>query len=154
MKKFLIFFSLLLVAAIPFGFAMSDPFKVTDPNDPNFDPAKFEFNDYRDDKEMAGVLKVLFPIGTSIDKVDAILVGSGQAIRTSQKSNPYFNTLGGSVDQKIDSQKLIKEAKDIIHYGYEGKNPTFVWMIVVFYDDQDHVMQIICRNEVVFEERE
>ena len=54
-----------------------NPFKVTDPHDPNFDPMKFKFGFSRE-KEVE-VFKVIFPIGTKKEFVDQVLIEAGNA---------------------------------------------------------------------------
>jgi hypothetical protein len=70
------------VAVLSTGaFFMSDLFKVTDPDDPRFDPARFAFADY---KKAPGVLSKallkMFPPGTDKELVESILVTKAGAI--------------------------------------------------------------------------
>ncbi len=53
-----------------------DPFKVTDPNDPRFNPDKFSFADYNqmDSPELRKALKKTFPLGTPKKYVNKVLV--------------------------------------------------------------------------------
>lgn len=55
-----------------------NPFKVTDPSDPKFNPDKFSFKDYKGE-EVYGSFRKLFPVGTSKEFVERILVKAGKA---------------------------------------------------------------------------
>jgi hypothetical protein len=54
--------------------AACEPPKVTDPNDPRFDPMKFSMRDYNTEPSLQNALVRIFPKGTSKDYVDSILV--------------------------------------------------------------------------------
>lgn len=58
------------------------PAKITDPNDPRFDPMQFRFEDYAyfsGEVELADVFRILFPPGIEKSDVDKILIWSGRA---------------------------------------------------------------------------
>lgn len=59
--------------------AIWNPFKVTDPAHPWFNPDKFDFWDYEVGEETTEVFKVLFPLGTTKEKIDDIFIGAGSA---------------------------------------------------------------------------
>ena len=56
------------------GLIACNPFKVTDPNDARFDPDQFSFYDYDNYTERRAALKKVFPVGTSKEDVDKILL--------------------------------------------------------------------------------
>lgn len=56
-----------------------EPFKVTNPTNPFFNPDRFRFSDYRDRESLSVAFRKLFPIGTSKNFVDRVLVDSGNA---------------------------------------------------------------------------
>ena len=56
-----------------------NPFKVSDPSDPRFDPMQFKFSDYRGTGQLPDVLRTIFPPGTKKEFVDKVLVNSGRA---------------------------------------------------------------------------
>lgn len=58
---------------------MANPFKITDPADPRFDPDSFSFSDYASRDELIHVYKTIFPIGTPKPFVDRVLVTAGGA---------------------------------------------------------------------------
>jgi hypothetical protein len=126
--------------------AACSPFKVTDPSDPRFDPMKFDFNDYRNHKEMAEVLRVLFPVGTPMERVDEILVGVGGG-RKWEREEIHG---GFSVRKMIDMESLNKASTKIVSYSHDGKNPKFLWQIFTFYDENLQIIQFIIGNEIVF----
>ena len=76
MKNFILFIVSLCMLATT---ACSDPFKVTDPSDPKFNPDKFKFEDYPGIPLMTDALKKLFPVGTPKEFVEKILVDVGGA---------------------------------------------------------------------------
>lgn len=53
--------------------------KVTDPNDPRFDPDKFKFSDYRSQDELIDAFRALFPPGTPKSFVDKVFIEAGKA---------------------------------------------------------------------------
>lgn len=68
--------------------SFTNPFKVTDPNDPRFDPMEFRFEDYHDENlTVREVFPILFPIGTSKEYVDKVLVQAGNAKTYQSKTN-------------------------------------------------------------------
>ena len=52
-----------------------NPFKVTDPANPNFEPMKFRFEDYKQ-KDISRVLNKMFPIGTPKSDIDRVFVNA------------------------------------------------------------------------------
>lgn len=58
---------------------MANPLKVTDPNDPRFDPMEFRFENYTDDSSLRVALKKVFPVGTDHAYVDEVLIQKGGA---------------------------------------------------------------------------
>lgn len=59
--------------------ACSNPFKVTDPSDPKFNPDKFSFNDYKTHEELRDAFRKLFPVGTDREFIERVLVNAGGA---------------------------------------------------------------------------
>lgn len=57
-----------------------NPFKVTDPSDPRFDPMKFRFEDY-DRTGLHRALSKLLPVGTPESKVDSLLLNGANATK-------------------------------------------------------------------------
>jgi hypothetical protein len=82
MKKFIPVLLLMLLVAC-------NPFKITDPNDPKFDPMKFRFEDYKNDDSLTAALKKVFPVGTEISYVDGILVNSEKANKNTSERGDY-----------------------------------------------------------------
>lgn len=64
----------ILILLCTTSLAACNPFKVTDPNDPKFDPAKFQFSDYPDFETASNVLNEIFPLGTKDTKVNSLLL--------------------------------------------------------------------------------
>lgn len=87
--------NLLLVGVLML--AACNPFKVTDPNDPNFDPYQFKFDPYyfqfADHFSCYDALKKSLPVGLPMDEVDKILVDSAGAKKQRIKTalgNDYY----------------------------------------------------------------
>jgi hypothetical protein len=53
--------------------------KITDPTDPNFDETQFRFEDYAEFKKFRTAMEAMFPVGTSKQKIDHVLVDIGGA---------------------------------------------------------------------------
>jgi len=70
-------FAAIIVAAG--SMAVADAIKVTDPTDPRFNPDEFKFTDYKNPDELVVIYKKIFPIGTSKEFVDRVLVKAGGA---------------------------------------------------------------------------
>ncbi|MFA5989467.1 MAG: hypothetical protein WC803_07670 [Sphingomonas sp.] len=79
----------LFVALVVFSTAAcSNPFKITDPSDPKFDPDHFSFDDYRGINKLAEAYAKLFPIGTPKSFVDRVLINAGESISEQDKTFP------------------------------------------------------------------
>lgn len=57
-----------------------EPFKVTNPTNPFFNPDRFRFSDYRDQESLRAAFRELFPPGTSEEFVDRVLIDAGGAV--------------------------------------------------------------------------
>lgn len=78
----------LIIVCVWVLMSFSNPFKVTDPNDPRFDPMRFNFKDYHHENlTVREVFPILFPIGTSKDYVDKVLIQAGSAKSYQSKTN-------------------------------------------------------------------
>jgi len=58
-----------------------EPFKVTDPSDPKFDPNKFEFDDYSGDMGILHAMRQIFYVGMPRDDVEKILLNGGARLK-------------------------------------------------------------------------
>lgn len=65
---------LIIVMVVFFHFFVPDPFKVTDPNNPNFKAENFQFRDYSNLCLLEEALAEIFPVGTNKVYVDKILL--------------------------------------------------------------------------------
>lgn len=75
-----VLFSSLLIILLAFGTTACEA-KVTDPNDPNFDPGTFSFGDYKTREEKIRAFSLLFPPGTERQLIDQVLVETGGATK-------------------------------------------------------------------------
>lgn len=66
-------FTIFAVATLALWVLLFEPFKVTDPDDPRFDPMRFKFSDYRPE-EWHLVLRKVFHPGDPRSRVEDILV--------------------------------------------------------------------------------
>lgn len=53
--------------------------KVTDPSHPEFDETQFRFEDYAEFRKFRTAMEAMFPVGTSKQKIDRVLVDIGGA---------------------------------------------------------------------------
>jgi hypothetical protein len=81
-------FTIFAVATLALWVLLFEPFKVTDPDDPRFDPMRFKFSDYKSDK-IPFTLKRIFSPGASKEFVENILVKSANA-KIEQHSHYYI----------------------------------------------------------------
>ena len=131
--------------------------KVTDPHDPRFHPENFVFNDYNSDKELAAALRVLVPVGMQRVEAEKFLDGSPDKRGGEDRTNDEYLLTGYTIKQKIDVEALREKSSKVLSYGFGGKrklmNPlSGGWNVMVFYDKQDRVLQIIVRNEPLYDE--
>ncbi len=71
--------NIIMAVALCLSLVACNPFKVTDPNDPRFDPMKFKFSDYTFNNNLYDALDKSLTNGISIEEIDKILVDSGKA---------------------------------------------------------------------------
>ncbi|MCB1558099.1 MAG: hypothetical protein KDJ50_04175 [Alphaproteobacteria bacterium] len=139
MKNFILFIVSLCMLATT---ACSDPFKVTDPSDPKFNPDKFKFEDYPGIPLMTDALKKLFPVGTPKEFVEKILVDVGGArlenILTAEQIEKKNKSWKG-FSPELECA-LIKPVRDYYIYG---KVPDYIlptkrnWAVGVQYDEDN-----------------
>jgi hypothetical protein len=130
-------FSVAVACALLLGgfMVLANPFKVTDPSDPRFDPMQFRFEDYSDEKKFQEVLDILFPQGTKRSRVEEILIDHAglQAGYSEGNSGHYFVSyisLGKTLDNlgifdaglqqaqfKYDSNDMVVSIKSHILNG-------------------------------------
>ena len=100
--------------------------KVTDPTDPRFEAKNFRFEDYDHFTKFRDAMEALFPVGTSKQEVDHMLVELGGA---------------GMADDGI-KMKIAREVKDserIVRYYKEDISGFIRCMFIVaaVYDQSD-----------------
>lgn len=145
---------LLIGGFIFYAYADSKRFwKVIDPRDPRFDINKFCFNDYGSHEELAVALKVVTPAGTPMAVADKILRGPQGRGGHDITNDKYFGLSEGG-NRKIDIAALRKRTHRILFYGDGGcrklMNSEFGWHVVVYYDDEDRLFQIIVWNTPLY----
>jgi hypothetical protein len=129
--------------------AYTDPGKVTDPAQPGFDVTQFDFDDYRENnpinKDYRGGnlledrLLVLFPVGTSREYIEKVLVEYGGA---SVSVNPEKN--------QYRHGKKLPEGEYIVHYRKLPKSVAPVWkckhLVAATYNKEDKLAYEIWAN--------
>lgn len=96
-----------------------NPLKVTDPRDPRFNPNNFSFSDY-DKTEVRSVFMVLFPVGTSQEFIDKVLVEAGGA---SKNLNSNYSELVHYIHKpylQVNHTFIFKEGKLINIHPFGG----------------------------------
>lgn len=150
-----------LSPAINYKYLFSNPIKITDPNDPDFDPLRFNFNDYDSYSDLAEMLSIILPVGKSRADVERIFVGAGNAKIIGPQSIEDIVRTGKFPD---------KEGYDWGHgyqfYGYfddfhpayrvkyyhPSRVTKFSWLVTAYYDEQDKLMLLIVKDEIVHPE--
>ena len=96
--------------------------KITDPKDPGFDITQFEFEDYRDLGRFKTTMEIMFPVGTSREYIEKVLVTYGGALHS-----PF---------------------RQITRYDYPYRSG--LWncrqIVVAYYDQNDLLEQKIATN--------
>ena len=73
---------IIMALVLSLGVLWWNPFKVTNPDDPKFDPMKFRFADYQTNDEVYHALEIMLKPGTDMKTVDKILINSAGAKKT------------------------------------------------------------------------
>ena len=153
--------SFILIGIVIF-LSACNPFKVTDPSDPRFDPTRFNFNDYRSNNELLKALKILLPIGTSKKEAETLLVDIAGVkhpnVIPKEKDLTYtLSGYDGIANSEHDSyKKKIQNAHinaDQTVMYQKSKNSTWepaTWNIYVFYDSESKIMQVMVGDKLVF----
>ena len=132
MKTFgIILLALLLVIAAGY-LALYKPWIVTDPNDPNFEPSLFRFENYTTERELRNALITMFPKGTKRDYVDHILIDNANlqsGLRAGDDGGYYIYYLYYPNDDSVDHG-------DYFLRGKGRKQSEF------YYDNEDNVTSI------------
>lgn len=78
----------LLIVVAGTAMCVANPFKVTDPSKPGFNPDRFSFSDYTGNEETIEFFRKLFPVGTPKEFVDRVLMDAGDASTLQSKDLP------------------------------------------------------------------
>jgi hypothetical protein len=115
---------------LPIVLLVSCASKVTDPASPNFDRTKFRLEDYAHFEKFRGVMEVMFPVGTSKEEVDHVMV-------INNKARIYEEYEDKSPHKRLGSgDKLVRYFKD--HAGLlECK-----FIVVSIFDSRDTLKKI------------
>lgn len=121
--------NLFFVFAVTISLTACNPFKVTDPADPQFDPMKFEFEDYDPSGELQSVIEQVFPPGTTKEYVDNILI---KKLGSTISSKPHVTNEG--FIYKYQYKNLHTWFMQGISSGCSG------YVIRMIYDNQSKVV--------------
>ena len=142
-RKFLFVLLCVLLAAC-------NPSKVTDPSDPRFDPTKFSFSDYPRDEQLASALKKILKPNMEREVVEKLLVDAGNA----QVVEAVRDNFGGYLNKDKYFQSLKEKHPRIITYQKGGPRKTSAgWLLHVFYNEQNELIQIFVRRLPVLDEK-
>jgi len=131
--------------------------RVVDPLDPRFNPDKFAFNNYDNNAELAEVLKVLISPEMPRHEAEKFLDGSPDKKGGDDRTNDEEILTGRGVRQNVNVEMLREKSNRIVSYGHGGRrkilSPLFGgWNVTAFYDEQDRIIQLIVRDEPLFDE--
>ena len=149
---------IMLIGGAFYIYADSENFwEVTDPLDPQFNPDDFAFNNYDNHDELAEVLKILIHPGMSRKEAENFLDGSPDKRGGNDRTNDEHILTDYTIRQKIDIEMLRAKSSKVVSYGFGGRrklmNPLFGgWHVTAFYDEQDRIIQLVVRNEPLFDE--
>lgn len=131
-------------------------FKVIDPNDPGFDIEKFNCLDYSTNEYLLDVFRKYFPLGSDQQYVEEVLIEQGgcrkdaEGVYVSQQHHAFSesdrmaNVLKGlPIDHFAVYHVTYK--KPIISMNPGGSRP-----FVFFYNNEDKLLQIIHRDQIIF----
>jgi len=145
---------------------MAACWKITDPNDPRFDPAAFDFNDYKNHEELAEVLRGLFKPGDSREDVEKVLVEAGRVKVPHEigKDKELKYPLGGYggiphtqyEDYKTKIENYHQHSYRTVLYQKQMKGTwsPAAWEVFVFYDSKEQVEQMMSMDILVFSDGE
>lgn len=135
--------------------------KITDPDDPNFDPMSFQFSDYLNHTELIPILRTMFPVGTDRSYVEKILIEKNGAVEKinfdgliDKRIESGTHNFGGHSDISDAVEKLPnKKFYAVYQAGVKSKNirnPFVVsssgWIVSVIYDENNKVIDMISGN--------
>lgn len=148
MKIFINAFLILLFTA---SIGACNPFKVTDPADPQFNLEKFRFEDYPGIPPMRDALQKLFPVGTPREKVEHILVDVGGATLNTIISAEQIqkNNASAQRDFPNHAREMFMLVRDYHIYTQTPDYwfptigiPQRVWNVGVQYDEQNNLLTL------------
>ena len=111
-------------------FIASNPFKVTDPGDPKFDPVEFKLEDYNTIQYLRAALPKLFKKGDSQEYVELMLVERGGASKMIRKE--------GGVRYVYDHPSIVQSFPKDRWYS-----------IVVVYSENNEIFTLTLNNEPI-----
>ena len=137
MKKIyvILLFSLTLVGC--------NPSKVTDPNDPNFDPMEFRFEDYKNGIDLKKAIFIIFPKGTNREEIESILLYS--AGYWSSEKRPFDPNNSGFSDG-ISLSKDWNYNNYFIDYALPPKladEKKYYRVRILYSNKTDHIIDVV-----------
>jgi hypothetical protein len=124
--------------------SLCNPFKVIDPADPAFDPARFSFRDYPGTHYMRYALGLLIRRGMSRQEIEDILVRSGNAkvVETTTE-----------VEERILGRKLEKGEHNVRYTHPETGFPFGLgtWVVRVRFDDDRRAVSVALNGKKIDE---
>lgn len=131
---------LIIAATVWYGiFAFPLPWKVIDTASPRFRIEQFRLTDYPNANALGTALNSLFPVGTSKEKVDAVLVRAGAHIKPlmpakTQKPpfpNAYYYT-HRNWRSILGEIVMMAPSRD-----------EFAWKALIYFDQNNDVKKIV-----------
>lgn len=125
--------------------------KVTDPSDPRFDPAQFDFNDYQNYDDLSAVFRSVLTPGVHKEDVDALLVAAGKGTSRKLDADTTFG-FGANIDSMLANTLRLSPSGTVMLY-HKKMSRTYVpnsWKILVVYDEHMRLINIIGYNDFVF----
>ena len=115
--------------------SLCNPFKVIDPADPAFDPARFSFRDYPGTQYMGYALGLIIRRGMSRQKVEDILVRSGDAKVLEV----------GTEEAELIRGRKVEKGEHIVRYSHAETGFPFglgTWVVSVTFDADNRATSI------------
>lgn len=141
------FVNLCLVFAVMLSLTACNPFKVTDPSDPRFDPMKFEFEDYNEPKKIGDTLRRMFPQGTDIKEIEKVFLNI-EGVKKFERELVIENVKKRNDNYKasyvyIYTPPTIMKRLPLIIRSTMALNPMEVYRVIVDVDNKNKSLHVI-----------
>lgn len=146
----------LLIVVAGVAMCVANPFKVTDPHNPNYDINNFHYGSRVSEEEATEVMKVYFPLGTDKAYFQNVMVEIGGALLAKNAEyGPPITGANWNHDEKLKAY-LDRHAK--FHQVYLNQdrpypftfNPGVSRITDAYFDENNKLISFSVNNRIIF----